>query len=236
MAGDDVSTVAGVVAETMNSGGYTYARLTGSGNDLWIAATEMPLTVGEAVTAAVSMPMQNFHSRTLNRDFLLVYFVGQVARNGEALSTPAASASGVAMASSHAPAAAPGAASSAELGGRPAAARAPEAATVTAPMAPAPGGHTVADLWAKRRALSGTIVIVRGQVVKRNNEIMGKNWFHLQDGTGKADTGTHDLTITTGDMVNVGDVVTVTGTLLTNQNFGAGYAYDVMLENALVKK
>jgi len=79
-------------------------------------------------------------------------------------------------------------------------------------------------------------VVVRGQVVKANNAIMGRNWFHLQDGSGKADDGTNDLTITTEDVVTVGDIVTVSGTLTVDKDFGAGYAYDAIIENATIKK
>lgn len=79
-------TVAGTVAETMNSGGYTYARLTGPDGDRWMAAPEMlSIKVGDQLTGEVSMPMRQFRSRTLNREFDVIYFVSRVMRNGEVL-------------------------------------------------------------------------------------------------------------------------------------------------------
>jgi hypothetical protein len=84
-AGAASGPVRGVVAETMNSGGYTYARLTADGTDTWIAGTEFPVKVGDQLTAAVDMPMENFRSRTLNRDFPVIYFVREVALNGQPL-------------------------------------------------------------------------------------------------------------------------------------------------------
>jgi hypothetical protein len=69
-------------------------------------------------------------------------------------------------------------------------------------------------------------------VVKFNGGILGTNWIHLQDGTGSAENGTNDLTVTTSGTASVGDVVTATGTLVTDKDFGAGYTYAVMLENA----
>jgi hypothetical protein len=71
--------------------------------------------------------------------------------------------------------------------------------------------------------------------VKFNGGILGRNWLHLQDGTGDATQGTHDLTVTTDATAAVGAVVTVTGTLVVDQDFGAGYIYPILLENATVE-
>ncbi len=207
----------------MNSGGYTYARLTATGADAWIAGNEFALAVGDQVTAAVNMPMEHFRSRTLNREFALIYFVSQVARNGETLAAPAA-ASAPAMMGSH------GGADTRDT------VEAPVAPRLIAPVAPAPGGVTIADVWARRATLSGTSVVLRGQVVKANYEIMGTNWYHLQDGSGVVAAGTHDLVVTSSAQVEVGDVVTVSGMLATGKDVGAGYAYDAILEKAEIKK
>jgi hypothetical protein len=117
---------------------------------------------------------------------------------------------------------------------------APAAAPVTAAppattgadekVAAAPGGKTVAAVWAGKDALKGKAVVVRGKVVKLNNGIMGKNWVHLRDGSGT--NGTNDLLVTTQDTVKLGDVVTASGSIATHQDFGAGYSYEVMIENA----
>lgn len=114
---------------------------------------------------------------------------------------------------------------------------APQAAAPAAvePNAPPAGGLSIAETWAKRASLSGKTVTVRGTVVKVNNSIMGFNWFHLQDGSGKAGDGTNDLTVTTDAVVKVGDVVTVSGTLATKKDFGAGYSYEAILEKATIK-
>jgi hypothetical protein len=131
-------------------------------------------------------------------------------------------------------------------------ATAPTAATPTmpagethpAPMAPAAdvdltgiakadGGKTVAEVFAEKDALAGQPVTFRGKVVKANPDIMGKNWLHVRDGSGEE--GTNDLTITTaGAMPAVGDTVLVTGTVALNKDFGMGYAYDVLIEDAAV--
>jgi hypothetical protein len=133
----------------------------------------------------------------------------------------------------------------------PAAAAAPEATTPTMPagethpapkaaaevdltgIAKAEGGKTVAEVFAEKDALAGKPVTFRGKVVKTNPDIMGKNWLHVRDGSGT--DGTNDLTITTaGALPNVGDTVVVTGNVTLNKDFGMGYAYDVLVEDAQV--
>jgi hypothetical protein len=111
----------------------------------------------------------------------------------------------------------------------------PAGPVVVKPNAPPAGGLSIADAWARRAALAGKPVTVRGTVVKANNAIMGVNWFHLRDGSGKAADGTNDLTITSDAVVAVGDVVTVTGILGIKKDFGAGYTYEAILEKAVIK-
>ncbi len=96
----------------------------------------------------------------------------------------------------------------------------------------AKGGYTVEELYAKKAALNGKKVVVRGKAVKFNAGIMGRNWLHLQDGSGKP--GADDLTVTTNDNVKVGDIITVTGVIATNKDFGGGYSYEVVLEQATI--
>lgn len=97
----------------------------------------------------------------------------------------------------------------------------------------AKGGYTVEELFAKKDKLSGKKVTVRGKVAKFSPGIMGKNWIHLQDGSGKQ--GTNDMTVTTNQTAAVGDIVLITGNLVTNKDFGAGYKYEVIIEEATVK-
>jgi hypothetical protein len=217
-AAQDAPTVTGPVLETMNAANYTYVRVKTDKGDVWAASGEFRVAVGDRVTLALEMPMENFRSQTLKRDFPLIYFTTRIAREGEALPPgPAA----VAMMSAHG-----------QGGGAvPAAA----AAQVTEPIQPAPGGTTVAKVWADRKALAGKSVTVRGKVVKFNGGIMGRNWIHIQDGTGAAADGTNDLLVTSDAAAKVGDVITVTGTVAVDKDFTAGYAYAVLIESAKIE-
>ena len=200
----------------MDSGGYTYARLSAAGkDDTWVAAPQFDAKVGETVSVSLDMPMAGFESKTLKRTFPMLYFVSEVARNGAPLTGAGGAApSAPSMASSH--------------GGG---AGTPKVEK----MDPPAGGLSVADVFAKKATLGGKPVVVRGTVVKFNGGIMDRNWIHLQDGSGSAEAKTNDLTITTDAEVKVGDVVTMSGVVGLERDFGAGYAYDVILEKATRK-
>jgi hypothetical protein len=93
---------------------------------------------------------------------------------------------------------------------------------------------SVADLYKGKDALNGQQVTLSGKVVKVNNRIMGRNFLHLQDGTGSAEDGSNDITVTSQDTANVGDQVTITGTLVLDHDFGGGYSYPLLIEKASV--
>ena len=59
---------------------------------------------------------------------------------------------------------------------------------------------------------------------------MNVNWLHMQDGT--EFNGEFDLTVTTAATAQIGDVVTLKGTVTLNKDFGAGYFYTIIIENA----
>jgi hypothetical protein len=100
-------------------------------------------------------------------------------------------------------------------------------------IAKAEGGKTVAEVFADKDSLAGKPVTLRGKVVKSNVGIMGKNWIHVRDGSGS--DGSNDLTVTTTTaQPNVGDTVLITGPLVLNKDFGMGYQYDVIVEDAQV--
>ena len=93
---------------------------------------------------------------------------------------------------------------------------------------------TVEALYQEKANLGGHHVQLRGKIVKVNNAIMNRNFLHLRDGTGKE--GSNDLTITSQDTAEVGDEVIVSGTITLDKDFGAGYTYPILLEQASVSK
>ena len=80
-----VGMVRGTVLETMDSGGYTYVFIETDIDKRWMATGQTAVQVGDTVQAFQGMPMTDFESKSLNRTFDVVYFLGAL----ENLSTPA---------------------------------------------------------------------------------------------------------------------------------------------------
>ena len=230
-AEDSSGSFSGKVVETMSTAGYTYVLVDTGSKKMWAAAPQFDVKTGDQVTVAAGTPMGNYHSKSLNRDFAEIAFTGSITVNNGA-AAPAAGA---------APKLPPG---HPALNGAPAAALPPGHPAVTgAPAAPkldltgikrAAGGSTIQEIFASQSKLTGKTVIVRGKVVKYNSQIMGKNWLHLRDGSGSAEKADNDLTVTTTTAAKLGDTVLVTGKISTKKDFGAGYKYNVILEDAQV--
>jgi hypothetical protein len=94
--------------------------------------------------------------------------------------------------------------------------------------------QTVAAINQDKAGLGGKIVTAQGKVVKVNNGIMGRNFVHVQDGTGDAAKGTNNLIVTSTQTAAVGDQVTVSGTVALNRDFGMGYSYPLLIENTTI--
>lgn len=206
--------IRGTVVETMNASRYTYVQIDTGEKKVWAAGPVTAIKIGDVVSIGSGNPNKNFHSPTLNRTFEELYFTGAIRLSGPADHPE-------------------GAEKNALPPGHPAVGKeAGSAPVVAGPEAgPAPAGvKTVAQVLDQTADLAGHRVPVRGRVVKVVPKIMGMNWVHLRDGTG-GEGGTH-LTVTTKDNVTVGAIVTATGLISTDKDFGAGYHYDVIMEDA----
>lgn len=204
----------GKVTETMNAASYTYVLVDTGANKLWAAAPAFPVKVGDTVAIGKGMPMPNYHSKTLNRDFEVVYFASGVKVNG---GQQPAEGEMRELPKNHPPIPRAGAAvPKVDLSG----------------ITKAAGGKTIVEIYDGKSKLGGKQVKVRGKVVKYNSGIMGKNWLHIRDGTGAE--GSNDLTVTTATDAKVGDTVLVSGPISLNEDFGAGYKYELIIEDAQV--
>jgi hypothetical protein len=206
----------GSVIETMDAGGYTYVQVDTGSEKIWAAAPKFDVKVGDPVVVPQGMPMKDYHSKTLDRDFPVVYFVGSIMVGGSeaAVATPSQ------MPGDHS-------------GTTPSNTGTPEVTKTDVDLSGiqvADGGKTVQQVYEDPAGLAGKNVKIRAKVVKFNADIMGKNWLHIQDGTG-AD-GTNDLAVTTTATANIGDTVLVEGVLVTDKDFGYGYKYAVLIEDA----
>jgi len=230
-----VGSVTGKILETMDSGGYTYMRLSSGGGEVWTAVNAAKVKKGQTVTVVNAMAMDGFESKTLHRKFDRILF-GTLASSDAAGKAPPidATAAQGQMPPGHPDASDP---KYREMMAAQHAAAAQGPADVGSVKVPkAEGGKTVAEVYAQRTALADKETVVRGKVVKFLPGIMGRNWLHLRDGSGSADKKDNDLTVTTSETAAVGDVVVVKGKVKIDQDFGAGYAYPVLVEDAKISK
>ena len=200
--------VKGEVLEVQEVDSYTYLRLKTKDGETWAAVTKTPVKKGAEVTIENAMVMDNFESKSLKKTFSKIIF-GTVAATANSSVTTAHA--GVAT----------------TAGGGP---------DAKVPKASGPNARTVAEIIAKRVALKDKPVLLRGKVVKYNPGVMGKNWLHLRDGSGSASDNSNDVLVTTVEQAKLGDVVLVKGIVHTDKDFGAGYTYKVLIEEAKLQK
>jgi hypothetical protein len=209
--------IRGTVLETMNAGGYTYVLMDMGEEQRWVAGQEIAVQVGDVVQSTQGMPMANFESKSLNRTFDMVYFVDRL----ENMSV-------VVMPEGHPDIPLPEGHMSTD--------GAVEAVSADVSVAELKEGQDIAWVYANKDTLAGQQVSLRGQVVKYNDGILGWNFIHIQDGSGDAADGSNDLTVTSNDITAVGETVVLTGTIILNKDFGAGYSFPVIMEDASITK
>ncbi|KPK28714.1 MAG: hypothetical protein AMJ61_01385 [Desulfobacterales bacterium SG8_35_2] len=240
--------VTGKVIETMDSAGYTYLNVETDAGSKWVAVNQTPVTVGEEVTYMDGMVMQNFVSKTLDRTFPEIIFSGGLIGKGatppamappaagtEPFSQPPGSGAESFSQALSSEGAAPAAGDASMIPGSQKAVV--PSADIKVEKAPGENSYTVGEIFSKGEELNGKTVVVRGKVMKVSPRIMGRNWIHLQDGTGDPANNTHDLVVTTSlEPDPAWDIITLEGVLAANKDFGSGYSYAVIIEEASLKQ
>jgi hypothetical protein len=202
--------VKGVVLEVTDVESYTYLRLKTKDGETWAAVGKAPVKKGDEVTLVNVMVMKNFESKSLKKTFPTILF--------GTLGGAAAGTAGYDMAAPHA-----------------GTAMKTDSADIHVAKASGADARTVSEIITQSAKLKDKPVLVRGKVVKYNPAIMGKNWVHLRDGSGSAADNTNDVLVTTDNATKIGDVVTVKGIVRTDKDFGAGYSYKVLIEEATLQ-
>jgi len=195
------------VLEHMNASNYTYLRVEENDKEYWMAVPQLPVEVDEFVYYSKSMEMKNFHSETLKKDFPSILFVQDISKT---INAP---------------------------NGQNPMGENPHVKGITLQkeeisIQPAAGGKTVAQIIEQKETLSGQNVIVKGKVTKYNEGILDRNWIHLQDGTNAK--GEFDLLVTSKAVTQVGSIITVKGKVALDKDFGAGYSYKILIEDAAI--
>lgn len=193
-----------VVKEVVQTSSYSYLLFKEEGAVYWAAVSRVDdIVVGETYYFDQFMEMKNFHSKELDKNFESIYFI-------EVLSKDPIPTEKMAM---------PTKTGSNKVGDF-------EIESVD----PVEGGITIAELYANSSSYDGKIVKIRGSVVKYTPAVMNKNWVHIQDGSRVG--GNFDLTITTDATCDAGDLVVFEGKISLDRDFGYGYNYPVIMEDA----
>jgi hypothetical protein len=197
-----------IVAEVIQVSEYTYLKVTENRTERWLATPPIKAEKGETYYYEGGFEMTNFKSKELDKTFESIIFLEGIS------STPIGAGHTEAMVS-------PGSAT-------------PKEGKKEIIVTPAAGAVTIAELYSKKANYSGKVVKVTAEVTKFSPEIMNINWIHLQDGT--ESDGKFDLTVTSPEIVKVGDVITIEGKITLDKDLGYGYFYEVLLEDAKIVK
>lgn len=189
--------------EVIQTSGYTYIRVSEENKETWIAITRQEVEKGKSYYYQPNIEMTDFVSKELKRTFKTIVFVDKFSVQPITLNKP-------------------------KMDNMPKGAQ-PAIAKEGLKFERAEGGITIAELYANKDSYTGKTVRIKGEVIKYNEGILGKNWVHLQDGTNS--NGSFDVAFTTNDVTKIGDVVTFEGTVALKKDFGYGYFYEVLIEN-----
>jgi hypothetical protein len=198
-----------IVEEVLQTTQYTYLKVKENEKISWLALPKMEANVGETYYYSSGLEMVNFESKELNRKFDSVLFLETISKNKN--DDQKATTNDVSTAKAH-------------------------KGTVekkTIKIEPAKECITIAELFTNLEKYSNQTVKIKAQVVKVNNDIMEKNWYHIQDGT--ENQGNFDLVATSKAKLNLNDIVILEGKVSLKKDFGYGYFYEVLMEDALVK-
>ncbi len=194
------------VEEVLNTEKYSYLRVQEEGASFWVAVSKQDIAVGDDIAYSGGILKKNFYSREFDRIFDTVYLVSRVQKKTMPSSSTATSSASI-----------------------PSSSKLEDVAEGAIPILD--GSTPLVQLLQNRADYAGEIIQVSGKIVKVNPNIMNRNWVHLQDGS-KAGL---DLTITTSEIIRLGDIVTLEGMIMIDKDFGAGYRYDIIMEGALLK-
>lgn len=196
------------IKEVLQGGAYTFILVNENNQDYWMAVSKTDAKVEDIVYYQNALVMNDFQSKELDKVFDQILFVQNISKSPQ-ISKP------IPLDSLH------------QKGKK------DNKLKEDIKVNPAPGGITIGELFKNRTNYANKKVLVRGQVVKVNKNIMDRNWVHLKDGT--SDEGKSDLTFTTLIEVKVGDIVTFEGVVALNKEYGAGYVYPIIVEGAALK-
>jgi len=203
-----------IAKESIGTNEYTYVLASENDTDIWIAIPHTDIKIGEAYYYQGGVMMYNFASKELKRNFKQILFLEGLSNDKENLITTRALANEQHSKEKHRNI------------------NASNLKRITITIKPVKGRVTISELYGDKALYVGKMVKLSGIVTKFSADIMKKNWVHLQDGTEYE--GRFDLAISTKATVAIGDTIIMQGRITANKDFGYGYFYEILLEDATI--
>ncbi|MDX5583743.1 MAG: GW dipeptide domain-containing protein [Aureibaculum sp.] len=201
-----------IVKEVLKATRYEYLKVEEGKELFWIAVRKQDVKIGETYYYKRALLKTNFESKEHNKLFEKIYLVTNLVQadnhgNDNGVTTKIASSEKKINDSEP-----------------------DQKVTKNKTKIEQKGSITIAELVENYKKYEGKTVQISGKCVKVNANIMGRNWIHLKDGS-KDD---YDLVITSDTFVAEGTMITVKATVSLNKDFGAGYQYNLILENGVI--
>lgn len=206
---EEINTNKITAKEVIKGNTYTYINGSNGKKNIWVAIRNQPIEKNKTYYFTEALEMKNFHSKELDRKFASILFLNSI--SDQPLKAKKASMPMHTSPKMKNP-----------------------AKRIEVSMESKDGVTSLSDLFSHKEKYNGKEIVVHGKVAKFNTNILGKNWVHIQDGT--EHDGEFDLTITTNTSTSVGELVEYRGIITLNKDFGAGYTYDIIMENATSTK
>jgi len=198
-----------VVRQVLPTDKYVYLNVDENGDNFWIATMKQEVNPGETVYYKGGLLKTHFESKEYHRTFDKIYLVSRIVKADHFRQVNPMKAKTMNNTSGRV-----------------------EIKESIGEKIKVKGSLSIATLIANPEKYEGKKVQLSGKVVKANYNIMGRNWVHLKDGS----RDDFDLVCTTDVPVPEGHVITINGVVRLNKDFGAGYVYDVIVEDAVLLK
>ena len=183
--------------------------------DFWIAAAKQDIVTGDTYLYRGGLLKTNFESKEHNRLFDSIYLVTNILKLSHGNNTGDLKAdfsdTGKTVTESNS-------------------SQKQTIPTHTDDIVQHKGSIKIAELIDNPNNYAGKTIQITGKVIKVNPNIMNRNWLHLQDGS-KDD---YDLVATTTTFVPEGKTITIKAKVSLDRDFGAGYKYDLILEEGVL--
>jgi hypothetical protein len=201
-----------IVLEILQVSSYSYLRVMDENDVKWLAVPTVDAEVGDTLYYKGGMEMFDFESKEMNRTFDVVIFLQSIGKTPDLDKKSAFTHSSSDFEKQEV--------------------EKPSNEKLALNLEPVDGAITIAELFKNKKKYEGKLVRIKGQVTKYNAKVMSKNWIHLQDGTEYK--GDYDLTLTTSAETLVGDTILIEGKVYLDKDFGYGYFYKLIIENAVI--